>query len=397
MQNYFSEKNTNKIPLAFLFLISLAAFLLYFIHPYLTAQFFPTGDFAADMLVGNTITENGYLLNGHYSRFGFNHPGPIFFYYNFFTEKISSLFNIICSNAWIASAASLNFLFYLIYCYLLHKLTNSKSVLISLIAGLPTLAMLGQNIFNVWMPYRIVLPFGVYMISLTLILRRGTRYLPVATFFAGILIHGYVTMPVITFLPLFAILLARKVLFNEAPNKNQIIASALIIFLFLSPLLLDKIINPDSNLSNIISAKNHLRTAPTPSVTESITYTLSFWKPYNFLYVAALFFFIFTIKIVKIKNGMFHSLILDSLPCIAVTVTFFLYHLTAPLPLYDFMGLYYLGAPITLISIQLHTIISSLSNRIIQTSISLCIIVTSIILFKSVAVPIYSENRKIQQ
>jgi hypothetical protein len=42
-------------------------------------DFAPVHDYAADFLLANVIRDDGILLTGHYSRFGFHHPGPFWF------------------------------------------------------------------------------------------------------------------------------------------------------------------------------------------------------------------------------------------------------------------------------------------------------------------------------
>jgi hypothetical protein len=85
--------------------------LLFLAGNHISAQVPPGGDLAADILLANQITEKGYLLTGHYSRFGVDHPGPFFFY-------IYHLFEILLPHAilsrcgiWALATAILNALF----------------------------------------------------------------------------------------------------------------------------------------------------------------------------------------------------------------------------------------------------------------------------------------------
>ena len=45
--------------------------------------FYPIADFAGDMLTTNKIKDEGILFIGHWSTWGFNHPGPFWLYYNY--------------------------------------------------------------------------------------------------------------------------------------------------------------------------------------------------------------------------------------------------------------------------------------------------------------------------
>ncbi|MES2819186.1 MAG: hypothetical protein V4812_09420 [Pseudomonadota bacterium] len=328
-------------------LISVAVVLLQVAIPQLQTTFYPDGDFATDLLLVNELDSQGYLLKGHYSRFGFNHPGPIFFYINALFEKLGALFDLSRANTWILSTLTLNLVFLLLIAWLLPRLFGQRLSLNALAAALPALVVLGPDAFNIWMPYRLVLPFAAFYLSLLLVLKEGARRLPLAVLLACLLIHGYVTMPLFTlpFLLLTTLLSHRHHSLLQRANLSWIGVSLSIGFVFFLPLLIDLLISEQSNLDRIISASQNMN-GENSSWVEAASFTAAYWKSASMVLIPG------TLLVIVIGHGRLEgqlSLIRNAVMlALLFTLVFALYYSTAPQPLYPFMGLYYLGVPMGL-------------------------------------------------
>lgn len=328
--------------------------------PQLTQAFQPDGDLAADMLLVNQLHADGYLFTGHYSRFGFNHPGPSFIYMNALFEQIGAAVGMPRANAWFLSSLAFNFGFLLLIAWATARLFERRLSLAALAAVVPLSILLGSTLTNFWMPYRLVLPFTAFFLTVLLVAARGTRFLPLAMTLACLLIHGYVTMPVFT-LPL--VLLATlfqlwQTDWRLAPHGRWLLIALGIGALFLLPLVLDSLVSPQPNLQRILETQSHLAGAEHPTLAESLAYALSYWQAtLLFLVPAALAFLLRVRRISRAdRRLLLYAIALAAL----VSVLFVLYHLTVPRPLHPFMGSYYQGVPLAITVLLLYVALCSL-------------------------------------
>lgn len=377
-------------------MIALLFLLIQIATPQLEATFYPDGDFAADLLLVNELDSNGYLLKGHYSRFGFNHPGPAFFYINALFEKVGALFDLPRANAWILSTLLTNLAFLLLIAWLLPQLFKQRFSLLALAAVVPILVVMGSGFFNVWMPYRLILPFAAFYLSLLLLLKEGPRFLPLAMLLACVLIHGYVTMPLFTlpFLLLVTLLTHRHDSLLKKVNLRWIGLSLLIGMLFFLPMLVDLAINEQSNLKRIIGASLNLA-GETSSVLESSMYTLAYWKTAAILLVpSGLLFLAIRPWLNKEQPSVIGSAIQLAL---LFSLVFALYHSTAPKPLYEFMGLYYLAVPLMLASVLFYTSLQGLRSVWLRDTFSLATILATLAWLITLSLPALEKREHIQR
>jgi MFS family permease len=351
-----------------LILIELAA-------PLLHLSFQPDGDMAADMLLVNQMHDTGYLLTGHYSRFGFNHPGPIFLYANAAFEQLGGLVNLPRGNAWILSSVTVNFLFLLLSAWCLARLFDRRLSLTVVAAVLPMAALVGENLVSSWMPYRLILPFAAFYLASLLAMNKGLRYLPLAMTLACILIHGYVTLPAFV-LPVMLLISALQLHKNgwRDPVQWRWIWLALGIgLLFFLPLLIDTLIQypANGNVMRIIKAQRSLRGTQKASLQEVLEFTKSFWGILSTGLVPALLAGL--VALARSDSSQRSVLSQASLLALLLCMIFILYHLTAPKPLYPFIALYYLGVPLALISLLTYFTLQTISNSALRACLALVI------------------------
>lgn len=328
--------------------------------PQLSQAFQPDGDLAADMLLVNQLRDDGYLLTGHYSRFGFNHPGPSFLYVNALFEQIGAVAGMPRANAWFLSSLVFNFVFLWLIAWATARLFGRRLSLAALAAVLPLSILLGSTLSNFWMPYRLVLPFAAFFLTAVLVASRGMRFLPLSMALACLLIHGYVTMPVFTLPLLLLVTLFRlwQADWRLAGDGRWLLISLGIGVLFLLPLLVDFLVNPQPNLLRILRAQSHLAGADHPTLAESLTYAFSYWRStLLFLVPAALVFLLRSRSLGSVNR---RPLLYAAALAAFISVVFVLYHATVPKPLHPFMGSYYQGIPLAMTALLLYASLCSL-------------------------------------
>lgn len=381
---------------AFFVVLSLYA-LLHGAAGRLGQEVFPVEDFAADMLLVDQLHEEGYLLTGHYSRYGFNHPGPVFLYANALFEQVGSVFRLPRSSSWLLCALVFNFGFLLLAGWCIARLFGQRPSATAIAVVLPMAVLIGGNLVSAWMPYRLILPFAVFYLSILLVLGRGLRYLPLATLMACVLIHGYISMPVAT-LPLLGavtlLVLRRDGLQHDRPLRWLAI-SGTIGALFFLPILLDLLLHADSNPLRVLRAQQALRGMATAKLAESLSFTLSFWNLAGALLVPATLFWLIARSDAASQS---HRTLADAaLVAIAMSATFALYHLKVPQPLYPFMGLYYLAIPATLGCLLIQAGLLSIARTTVRRALSLCLGAASVFWIASHPLAPMERNEQISK
>ncbi|GEM_PF-2891658 len=356
-----------------LLLLLLAGALLHAASGPLVQRFQPDGDFAADMLLVNELHENGHLYRGHYSRFGFNHPGPVFLYANALFERVGASVGLPRANAWVLSATLVNLGFLALIAWLLPRLFGRRLSAMAVAATLPLALLLGDRLFQFWMPYRLVLPYLAFYLSVLLVLRDGPRRAPLAMALAGVLIHGYVTMPLFT-LSLLGLAVGAWLWRQRPPRRADYAwlgATLAVGALFALPLALDTWTNPTPNLLRILQASRAMGEAGHAGAWASLVFTLSYWRSaLTLLLPAGLVFIALGLGQARAHRSLAWAVLWTAG---LTSALFFLYHITAPPPLHEFMGLYYLAIPGALASLAIYASLASLESGALRAGAALVV------------------------
>ncbi len=260
------------------FLKQKAPFILLFLFAFYGAfewatlfPFYPIADFAGDMLTANKIKDEGFLLVGHWSTWGFNHPGSFWLYYNHFIENVLSIFplNRLQMWRWGANLISASFIFYsalILSQYYLKKIDWFYAFIFIFL-----FCHFVDQAGNLWMPWRIVTAFLAFFVSLLPLQRGNLNYLFPAVLFSCILIHGYASMPLFT-LPflLIAFLMGLKKQDNIRQYKLIFIFSFFTALLFASPILIDHYLNNPSNLNQMLLVNAEMQSKKHPELNKII-------------------------------------------------------------------------------------------------------------------------------
>jgi len=222
------------------------------------------GDFAANALL-ITDARSFSDIYGNYSRWGFNHPGPFFFYWYALGEFLFfDLFNIVASphQAHVLAGIFLQSALLSTATSLLSAGTGRK-LTAAIFLSIAALILLNANnaISSIWMPHVLLGPYLVLIISCSLMAMGNTRLLPVATLMVCILCHGHVAQPLMSIPLLFVAILfhlrsqrSHGFLWSEIWRKSIfiLIISFTIITIFLVPIIVDLTRCPNCNFERVL-------------------------------------------------------------------------------------------------------------------------------------------------
>lgn len=246
-----------------------------------------TGDFAAN---GLQIFDAGHFedLLGNYSRWGFNHPGPFFFYLYSLGERLFfDLLKLTSSphQAHVIAGTIFQSACIAFSICLFASLTGRRLILyIGLACAAFILPRTLGALSSIWPPHVLLGPYILLIVSCAAVSLGRRHMLPVAVFAACVLCHGHVAQPLMT-LPLLSMAIALH-LWNARSRGEpvsgairelqvQIWVSLSIAVIFLAPLLIDLSRCPDCNAHRIMEymRDNHDRR---PRFGQAINYVFSF-------------------------------------------------------------------------------------------------------------------------
>ena len=312
---------------------------------------YPVGDLAADMLLANQIDTKGYLLTGQYSRFGFHHPGPFFFYLTHLFEGIFSPFLSSRAAVWTLAMIFFNSLLLAFSAQLAFENSPqlSSNIIKRIFFTIVILYYFKDYAISTWPPDKIVIPFMAFLVTLPYIAKRDLRYFPYSILLGSILFHGRVDSPIFTFLPLICVMIFGFLKNNGPLNPSEwrsISGGVIIGLVFLIPILLDTAINRPPNLALIIGSMHQIKIASS-SWSDLIKYLVEYWKE-----AIGLIFFSFIILFIFMGKKIVEDWFNKALFTISAfeTVLFLIYFKSTPPPLFHYMAEFYLAVPLLIIS-----------------------------------------------
>jgi len=310
----------------------------------------PSWDIAADMLLQNRIRDEGWLLTGHYSRWQFNHPGPFWFYYNQVIEWVLAPIGMSRIQTWHWGSVLLNSVLVVFTSVALTCLLKPyRYRLFAFIATAMITAFIGSELTGIWMPERMIAPYAAFLVSLPLLAAGNPRWLPVSVLLVCILVHGYVTMPVMTlpFLTL-AVWRAWQTLGGWQGVRQHagiLLGSVAIIVLFVAPLVLDYLLAEQPNIEKILAAQISFKHHDRPDASDLATFTgqLLFRDHlWQWVLVVPLLLLAWHQSARLWRQSGFKQLLLLLL---ATTLLVFVYYSRTPAPLFAFVAKFYLAVP----------------------------------------------------
>ncbi len=205
------------------------------------------------------------------------------------------------------------------------------------------------------MPNRLIATYIAFFICLLNISRANLSYLPWATLFSAMLIHGYVTMPILTIPPLILSFAAALFLNRKEIRRRELFIrlgqSFVIAALFITPIAVDTLFLSTSNFSKIIAAHSALINSPKPSWFDLLSFykQLVFDQPYSYmLYWTSLLGLIPLIFLREQKALIRIGGVV--ILFVFISILLVVYYKTTPAPLYPFVARFYVGLPCIVIA-----------------------------------------------
>ncbi|WP_191057754.1 hypothetical protein [Geminicoccus harenae] len=327
-----------------------------------------------------------WLLVGHYSRFGFNHPGPFFLYLRHLAEVLSGHRLPSPYSAHLLAVIATSSFFVGIAASAVAALLDTRRGAAVAVAATTVLVLLVQDngvgiLAHPWIPFQLVAPFLAFILLLAGTAQGRLWMLPAASLCGGALVHGYWPLVPFVGLPWLLALACGSIQYRRHdPRQAGLPAapfaiSATVIALFVAPLLLDMVINPPGNLVMLWNVTRAITPESGASVGEVAAFVLQFWKPalpaYSDLAISSVSPILWVAaavgSVVMFRDREARAVVLHVVAVTALmTLLLAFYAWRAPGPLYPFIAQFYLGAPLAVVTIAIAAGIKGAMRRASQ-------------------------------
>jgi hypothetical protein len=331
-----------------------------------TTEIVPTSDAAADTLLIDRIV-HGDLFVGHYSRFGFNHPGPFFLYARYLGELCLGPFLPGPFNGQVVAILALSSFFMgLGISGALDFRSSGWSGLAAVPIVVAAILVLERPwwITSIWMPHVVAAPFFAFLMLLAGTARGRWGTLPWTTLCGAALAHGYASL--VPFVALsWPLAVGLGFWHHRDGMRKPLIASCVMIVFFIAPVALDAIVHPPGNLWRIIEIMQ--RQAPDQGRTwgKAATYLAAFWT----LPALAAWPLSIVAACIAMSNRSSRKTISYASGSVAVATVFTIVYLRfAPGELLDYIASYYLVTPLSLIACSIGCGIAMISGKFFWTT-----------------------------
>jgi hypothetical protein len=252
-----------------------------------------TGDFAANAL---QIRDAKYFreLYGNYSRWGFYHPGPAFFYAYAAGERLFyDLVRIVPSpfNAHLLACIMIQCGFFVRALVIIRE-RISHPLIIPMLLGFaalhfaPVTYFIGDSIFvSIWPPHALLFPSLCFLVACASLASGTGKDMTAAALAGSFLVHGHVAQPlfVVPCFLLALILFLKNRSTSEGSfgailkrHKRPIIVSGAIVIIALVPIIIDSLAWEQSNLKAILQHFSG-HSPDRKTLAASLTYLASFY------------------------------------------------------------------------------------------------------------------------
>lgn len=238
---------------------------LYFIE--LRADFFfgpaiyEAGDDAANALQ-IARARHGVELLGNYSRWGFHHPGPAFFYVYAGGELIlRKLLRLVAAPgiAHVLTGVVLHSFFFAASLAIIAFYARSRRLIVLLLAAaLAHFRLVDRAFVSIWPPNQLLMPFLLLIVAGSSVATGRLRHLPLFVLASGFLVHGHVNQPLFvgaTWITAALLFWRNRGSLPAYPlfRKREIWVSAAFACAFAVPLLFDASRGAASNIAAILT------------------------------------------------------------------------------------------------------------------------------------------------
>jgi hypothetical protein len=184
------------------------------------------GDFAANTLQVQDA-KHLHLLVGHYSRFGFHHPGPALLYVLALGEWLFYDLSGLVPSGFSGQLVAIAF-FDAFWIVLIYRLVRSWSrdwrlPLLSTITFLLTVTLFDHEFINgIWFPLIYPLPFATFLLALAAVCSGRPRAALYVALSAGVLVNGHASF--LTILPTIVVLMLafNWIAYRDDPDRRVV-------------------------------------------------------------------------------------------------------------------------------------------------------------------------------
>lgn len=242
-----------------------------FTHPVYEA-----GDPAANSIL--TLQAKHFaLLTGHYSRVGFHHPGPAYFYVQAGGEWLLHDLTRVVPGAYNGQAIAifaLNATLIALGLTILYGWVRS-AVAVLTAAGI-TLIFLAEHpqlVCSTWMPHVCFAPFFLYLFSVASVAAGRLRHLWIMVLAGGLLVHGHAEF--LLLVPLLALAALVPQRHRLLTHRREVFLASAVLAVFLLPMVLNVALHWPGEIPQYLSYGHR---APNPPFAAG-RFLVQFWGP----------------------------------------------------------------------------------------------------------------------
>ncbi|OBH56271.1 hypothetical protein [Mycobacterium sp. E2479] len=237
---------------------------------------YEAGDPAANSIL--TLQAKHFtLLTGHYSRVGFHHPGPAFFYVQAGGEwLLHDLTHVVPAayNGQAIAIMALNAALTALALTIVYTWVRSVAALLAA-AGITLifLAAHPQLVCSTWMPHVCFAPFLLYVFAVASVAAGRLRHLWIMVLAGGLLVHGHAEfLLLVPLIALAALLPQRRRLLT---HRRELLIASGVFTLFLLPMVLNVALHWPGEIPQYLAYGHR---APNPPVAAA-RFLAQFWGP----------------------------------------------------------------------------------------------------------------------
>ncbi|WP_117209370.1 hypothetical protein [Allorhizocola rhizosphaerae] len=296
-----------------------------------SAPLYELGDTGANSIIVGQA-KHFDLLVGNYSRQGFNHPGPAYFYLQAFGEWLFHDTLKIVPTPWNGQLFTLYALNAFMFATVVTIIGGRRGpwVLLALIA---LIALQPQIINNAWMPFLYVPTFMLFLVACASVASGRPTYLWAVALAGGFLAHGHAVF--LMFVPVVAGVAAFLFIRGRGFRWREWLPALGIVAVFLFPMVLNTVLHWPGEFGKYVGYGSSSRAGGNP-ILHAVGYVAWYWWPtksvpvalMGVLPVAALIYGATRVKDPFVRRGLWLS---------AVVTGLFVF--------YAYAGIDYLGDP----------------------------------------------------
>jgi hypothetical protein len=256
--------------------VSLLALLLVRNRAVFTVPVHPRGDSAANAIITDQA-KHFDLLVGHYSRIGFSHPGPAFFYWQaageWFFHDLLGLVPAPWNGQWLAVLVLNAALVAAAFVVLRDWAGSWPPVAWCGVVTVVFLATHDNLLSSTWMPYACLAPFLLFLTAVASVAAGRAAHLWALALAGGLLVHGHAEF--LFFVPVMSAVALGVALWRRAPSRwLDWLWFGAVVAAFLLPIVLNLVLHWPGELGKYFSYGGE-RT--THGAGATARYVLGFW------------------------------------------------------------------------------------------------------------------------